>query len=356
MLPFARELLRHGTQVVIAANSAPAINDITAAELDALLPQASAHGRLVHSSPGCPARSSASFCKTHWDDSQTRWTSCRCVRCKGAPARHVPGAGLPLPLLPPPTDCCSGPSPQVAAADPLLCKGISSRQLQVVASGSGLPVIDLSQVSVSHGCSAGGESWQKAGGAGGGWALRCSCFLTASCWAGVCLRDCKCRLCACVVLTASFPNPSQPATPIAPHPLDLQISSELAAAAEGADLVVLEGMGRSIETNLHARMRCGRHNMPGSRGGVVAGCLPPPGGLQGRRLAANHHTDACCPERHTTLSRYLSSHCNLRCARLPCRSCDQLNVGMIKHPEVAAALGGRLYDCVCQFRRSSTDA
>lgn len=37
---------------------------------------------------------------------------------------------------------------------------------------------------------------------------------------------------------------------------DPQISSELAAAAEGADLVVLEGMGRSIETNLHARMRC----------------------------------------------------------------------------------------------------
>ncbi|KAI7846493.1 hypothetical protein COHA_000028 [Chlorella ohadii] len=103
---------------------------------------------------------------------------------------------------------------QVAAADPLLCKGISSRQLQVVPSGSALPVIDLSQ-----------------------------------------------------------------------------ISSELAAAAEGADLVVLEGMGRSIETNLHARM-----------------------------------------------------------------SCDQLNVGMIKHPEVAAALGGRLYDCVCQFRRSSTQA
>lgn len=47
MLPFARELLRHGTQVVIAANSAPAINDITAAELDALLPQASARALLV---------------------------------------------------------------------------------------------------------------------------------------------------------------------------------------------------------------------------------------------------------------------------------------------------------------------
>lgn len=39
MLPLARELLRTGATVVIAANSAPSINDITAAELDALLPQ-----------------------------------------------------------------------------------------------------------------------------------------------------------------------------------------------------------------------------------------------------------------------------------------------------------------------------
>lgn len=39
MLPLARELLRAGTTVIIAANSAPSINDITAAELDALLPQ-----------------------------------------------------------------------------------------------------------------------------------------------------------------------------------------------------------------------------------------------------------------------------------------------------------------------------
>lgn len=40
MLPLARELLRQGTTVIVAANEAPSINDITAAELDALLPQA----------------------------------------------------------------------------------------------------------------------------------------------------------------------------------------------------------------------------------------------------------------------------------------------------------------------------
>lgn len=33
MLPLARELLRRGTAVVLAANSVPSINDVTAAEL-----------------------------------------------------------------------------------------------------------------------------------------------------------------------------------------------------------------------------------------------------------------------------------------------------------------------------------
>lgn len=252
---------------------------------------------------GCIAspRSSASSLKTPRDDLQTRCTVSRCVRRKGARRRAAPAPA------PPPTDCRSGPSPQVAAADPLLCKGISSRQLQVVASGSGLPVIDLSQVSVSNRRSAGGER-----GAGGGWALRRSCFPKAGCWAGMRLRACKrqlrstSRLCACVVLPAIHCNHSlSTATPHAPLPLNLQISGELAAAAEGADLVVLEGMGRSIETNLHARMRCGRRDMPGSRGGVVVGCdgLPPAGGRQERRLAAHHHTDPCGPNRHTTPSR-----------------------------------------------------
>lgn len=37
MLPLARELLCNGAQVVMAANSIPAINDVTADELVALL-------------------------------------------------------------------------------------------------------------------------------------------------------------------------------------------------------------------------------------------------------------------------------------------------------------------------------
>jgi uncharacterized protein with ATP-grasp and redox domains len=139
MLPLARELVRRGTTVVLAANEVPAINDITAAELEALLPR-------------------------------------------------------------------------ISAADHVLCKAIATRRLVVVSSGSDLPVIDLRRV-----------------------------------------------------------------------------SSELAAACMDADLVVLEGMGRSIETNLNVRM-----------------------------------------------------------------AVDWMNLGMVKHPEVAAAMGGRMYDVVCQFRRGRT--
>lgn len=136
MLPLARELLKRGTSVVVAANSLPSINDITAAELDAMLP----------------------------------------LLCQ---------------------------------ADCTLCKGVSSGKLKVVASGNDLPVIDLTK-----------------------------------------------------------------------------LSTELVEVCQHADLIVLEGMGRSIETNLNALF-----------------------------------------------------------------TVDCLRVGMIKHPEVAAALGGRLYDCVCKFER-----
>ncbi|CAM0912261.1 unnamed protein product [Alopecurus aequalis] len=65
------------------------------------------------------------------------------------------------------------------------------------------------------------------------------------------------------------------------------VSPELAYMASDADLVVLEGMGRGIETNLYAQMKC-----------------------------------------------------------------DSIKVGMVKHPEVAQFLGGRLYDCVFKFNEA----
>ncbi|KAF8066326.1 damage-control phosphatase [Scenedesmus sp. PABB004] len=139
MLPLARELVKAGTQVVLAANSAPSINDTTAEELRPLLAAA-------------------------------------------------------------------------AAGDELLAAATASGALRVVASGNELPVVDLREV-----------------------------------------------------------------------------SAELAAEAADADLLILEGMGRAIETNL--------------------------------------------------------------CATF---TVDSIKLGMIKHPEVAACLGGRLYDCVCKFDAAGT--
>ncbi|KAI8466830.1 MAG: hypothetical protein J3K34DRAFT_432423 [Monoraphidium minutum] len=134
ILPLARELLKRGTQVVLAANALPSINDITAPELAPLL------------------------------------------------AAAAPG-------------------------DALLARALAERTLRVVSSGNDLGVIDLSKVSL-----------------------------------------------------------------------------ELASEAEGCDLVILEGMGRGIETNLGAAF-----------------------------------------------------------------TVDAAKLAMVKHPEVAALLGGRLYDVVCKF-------
>ncbi|KAJ1403745.1 hypothetical protein SESBI_27089 [Sesbania bispinosa] len=68
-----------------------------------------------------------------------------------------------------------------------------------------------------------------------------------------------------------------------------RVSQELAYLASDADLVILEGMGRGIETNLYAQFKC-----------------------------------------------------------------DSLKIGMVKHPEVAQFLGGRLYDCVFKYNEVSS--
>ncbi|GMH02894.1 hypothetical protein Nepgr_004733 [Nepenthes gracilis] len=67
-----------------------------------------------------------------------------------------------------------------------------------------------------------------------------------------------------------------------------RVSQELAYLASDADLVILEGMGRGIETNLYAQFKC-----------------------------------------------------------------DSIKIGMVKHPEVAQFLGGRLYDCVFKYNEVS---
>ncbi|OEL19971.1 Pantothenate kinase 2, partial [Dichanthelium oligosanthes] len=127
MLPLARELLRHGTEVVLVANSLPALNDVTANELPEIIAEASKH--------------------------------CGILR-KAAEA-----GGLLV-------DAMAGIQDDLKDTP-------ESVPLMVVENGCGSPCIDFRQV-----------------------------------------------------------------------------SSELAAAAKEADLLILEGMGRSLHTNLNARFKC----------------------------------------------------------------------------------------------------
>jgi type II pantothenate kinase len=57
--------------------------------------------------------------------------------------------------------------------------------------------------------------------------------------------------------------PIEPVTTGTGHPLiDLsQVSEELNRASQDADLVILEGMGRAVESNLHATFSCDALNI-----------------------------------------------------------------------------------------------
>ncbi|XP_027167715.1 pantothenate kinase 2 [Coffea eugenioides] len=127
MLPLARELLRRGTEVVLVANSLPALNDVTAMELPDIVAEAAKH--------------------------------CDILR------RAAEAGGLLVDAM-------------INIQDGSIDSS-SSVPLMVVENGCGSPCIDLRQV-----------------------------------------------------------------------------SSELAAAAKEADLVILEGMGRSLHTNFNAKFRC----------------------------------------------------------------------------------------------------
>ncbi|KAK7354053.1 hypothetical protein VNO80_19509 [Phaseolus coccineus] len=127
MLPLARELLRRGTEVVLVANSLPALNDVTAMELPDIIAEAAKH--------------------------------CDILR------RAAEVGGLLVDAMINTSNSSKENSPSVP--------------LMVVENGCGSPCIDLRQV-----------------------------------------------------------------------------SSELAAAAKDADLLILEGMGRALHTNLNARFKC----------------------------------------------------------------------------------------------------
>ncbi|XP_074316909.1 pantothenate kinase 2 [Silene latifolia] len=128
MLPLARELLRRGTEVVLVANSLPALNDVTAMELPEIVAEAA--------------------------------KSCDILR------RAAEAGGLLVDAM---INIQEGSKDESPSVPPLM----------VVENGCGSPCIDLRQV-----------------------------------------------------------------------------SSEVAAAAKDADLIILEGMGRAIHTNFNARFRC----------------------------------------------------------------------------------------------------
>ncbi|KAK4844160.1 hypothetical protein QYF36_017161 [Acer negundo] len=127
MLPLAREFLRRGTEVVLVANSLPALNDVTAMEVPVIVAEAAKHCDIL---------------------------------------RRAAEAGSLL------VDAMINPSDSSK-------ENSSSVPLMVVENGCGSPCIDLRQV-----------------------------------------------------------------------------SSELAAAAKDADLIILEGMGRALHTNFNARFKC----------------------------------------------------------------------------------------------------
>ncbi|KAI8013786.1 Pantothenate kinase 2 [Camellia lanceoleosa] len=128
MLPLARELLRRGTEVVLVANSLPALNDVTAMELPDIVAEAAKHCDIL---------------------------------CRAAEA----GALLVDAMI----------NIQDASKE----NSVSAVPLMVVENGCGSPCIDLRQV-----------------------------------------------------------------------------SSELAATAKDADLIILEGMGRALHTNFNAQFKC----------------------------------------------------------------------------------------------------
>lgn len=146
MIPLARELLCMGADVVMVANSQPAINDITAPELLELLDGACA--------PICPIIAAA------------RKTARRA--CARTASGDIP------PFEPRTSAAAGGPaatqSPQHERSEPAL---------YVCGSGSAGPCLDLAR-----------------------------------------------------------------------------ISSEVASACDGVDLIVIEGMGRAVHTNMHALFTC----------------------------------------------------------------------------------------------------
>ena len=193
MLPLARELLKGGCDVVLAANTLPAINDITCSELQGLVSKASEI---------CPI-------------------------IKAARSAAVSAQRTNLGKVPPPL----GVMPRSSSATSL--KHLSDFKTNVASVSGDMNPIDTSESSLPTGMSLLDEPIAR------GYELDQKPVHTS-----------RCHAC------------SKPGLYIVPNGqgspcLDLsRISRDVADASAGTDLVIIEGMGRAIHTNLHVKLQC----------------------------------------------------------------------------------------------------
>ncbi|KAG1660836.1 hypothetical protein FOA52_008947 [Chlamydomonas sp. UWO 241] len=252
MLPLARELLRQGSEVVLVANSQPAINDITAPELRALLSAAARHCSILRTARAAgvkvenafggrvPAHPAAAAAGRHsWTSATTSSSNTATCGSNNAttgsnnahpPAAAVAAAAAAEPARAAPTQAgpSAGPGPGAAAAEaaPAPAAGPST-------SGGGGGGSSSGPAGSQQGVHRHAPSWgaydPRGGGSasasGGAYPPGAKLFVVASGAGGPCM-DFR------------------------------RVPDVLAEACVGTDLLIIEGMGRAIHTNLYTRFRC----------------------------------------------------------------------------------------------------
>ncbi|KAF8056112.1 pantothenate kinase 2 [Scenedesmus sp. PABB004] len=280
MLPFVREMLRLGCEVVMVANSLPAINDITAAELRSLLSEAAevcpiikaarraalAHeapsggrgaglvgGPTIPPYPGLRQRQSSAHDLQALASASSAGSAAAGRPIAAAAGSPLPGGG---------TACCSGSSGVGAFGSPL-----SSMDGAAALPAAAMQQQQQQQQQQQHAgpAAAGaprllvGLSRQGGAGAGSGSSSASSSLdggAPPGPDPGAALdggADSSSGARAVVVEPKLFVLGNGSGSPC----LDLsRVPAALADATVGVDLLVIEGMGRAIHTNLRASFKC----------------------------------------------------------------------------------------------------
>ncbi|KAG2443313.1 hypothetical protein HYH02_009380 [Chlamydomonas schloesseri] len=281
MLPFARELLRLGCEVVLVANSLPAINDVTAPELRSLLAAAAescpllkaareaavkvemATGGHVPPFPGLrPARrSSPNLLHLQQQQQQLQLqqqqqqaaaaTSGRASHERTAPASTSASASSQ------PADVAAGPGPGSAATNATTATAATATPEPTSPPAPALAAAGQSAAlasSSSSGAAGTGTGTRTGTGTGTGTGIGTGVGAVATAgpeprWHAAAVDPAVNRpLCPKLYVVAN--GQGSPC-------LDLRrIPNKLAEACVGVDLLVIEGMGRAIHTNFKARFTC----------------------------------------------------------------------------------------------------